>query len=110
MNKISSHQLHDRLRSGEDWVVINVLPRKSYEKLRIRGSLHASRYEEDFLEQVGDLVPDKSDPVVVYCNSATCNASSLAARELQEAGYSRVYELEQGVAGWLDAGLPVERR
>ena len=55
------------------------------------------------------LVGGKKDkPIVVYCASTTCDASPKAARRLNEAGFSKVYDYEGGVKAWKESGLELK--
>ena len=57
-----------------------------------------------FLElRVEDKVPDKERPVVLYCAGGT--RSALAAKTLEQMGYSDVTSMARGFNGWKDAGL-----
>jgi molybdopterin/thiamine biosynthesis adenylyltransferase/rhodanese-related sulfurtransferase len=61
-----------------------------------------------FLElRVEEQVPEKAAEVVLYCAGGT--RSALAARALQELGYSNVSSLAGGFTAWKRAGLPFER-
>jgi rhodanese-related sulfurtransferase len=51
------------------------------------------------------LIPDPADMVVVYCAGGV--RSILAARALQEMGYTNVHSLAGGMKAWKDANLPV---
>lgn len=58
-----------------------------------------------FLElRVEDAVPDKSQPVIVYCAGGT--RSALAAKSLQDLGYTDVVSLAGGFNAWKGAGAP----
>lgn len=48
---------------------------------------------------------DAGRAVVVYCRGG--NRSSMAAAALAEAGYDAA-KLEEGIVGWVEAGLPVD--
>ncbi len=52
--------------------------------------------------RVEDAVPDKTAPVVVYCAGGT--RSALAAKSLQDLGYTDVVSLAGGFNAWKDAG------
>ena len=99
MQALSADQLMERLGRGEIQHLIHVLPRQSFEKKRLPYAVHASLYEGDFLERIEELVEDKQEPIVVYCTSASCNASEKAAVELTRAGYGQVFDFEGGLKG-----------
>jgi sulfur-carrier protein adenylyltransferase/sulfurtransferase len=56
-------------------------------------------------ERIGDLVPDRSQRVLLYCR--TGNRSARAADELQELGYENVANVAGGIVAWQELGLPV---
>ncbi len=53
-------------------------------------------------------VPDTSTEVVVYCASATCQNSHIAARILDQIGYGNVSVFAGGKQAWVEAGLALE--
>jgi len=59
----------------------------------------------DFIAQVQSAFPDKSEQIVVGCQSG--KRSAMAADALTDAGYSALMNVEGGFAAWIGAGLPV---
>jgi rhodanese-related sulfurtransferase len=55
------------------------------------------------------LLPDKAAEIVVYCASATCQNSHIAAKVLAQLGYANVAVYAGGKQDWQEAGLPLER-
>lgn len=104
MQSLSAVRLKAMLDQGDDIQLIDVLPRASFDKQHIPGALHASCYDDDFLGQVEAHVDDRDSAVIVYCVSASCNASAKAARKLVDAGYTNVFDFEGGVREWGEAG------
>ena len=49
----------------------------------------------------------KDRPIIVYCDGG--DRAGKAAAALKRQGYTRVANLSGGLAGWQQAGLPVER-
>jgi len=45
---------------------------------------------------------------VVYCASATCQNSHIAARVLDQMGYANVAVFDGGKQAWVEAGLKLE--
>src|SRR3989449_8239766 len=56
--------------------------------------------------RIEETVPDRGADVVLYCAGGT--RSLLAAKTLQEMGYTRVRSMAGGFSAWKDAGLPLE--
>jgi rhodanese-related sulfurtransferase len=55
------------------------------------------------------LPKDKATPVVFYCANEKCTASHTAAKRAIKGGFSDVAVLPAGIAGWVNAGKPVEK-
>ena len=60
-----------------------------------------------FLElRIEEKVPDKGQPLILYCAGGT--RSALAARALQDLGYTDVHSMAGGFGKWKEAGFPIE--
>jgi rhodanese-related sulfurtransferase len=55
-----------------------------------------------------ELPSDKSQTLVFYCANTRCRASDGAAARAREAGYAHVNVMRAGIAGWVEAGEPVD--
>lgn len=107
IHSLSAERLREWMDEDDELLLIDVLPRVSFDKQHIPGSEHVSQYEEGFCEHVRELASGSSQPLVVYCNSKSCNASERAAQKLVRAGFSNVFELGGGIKEWQDAGYPI---
>lgn len=103
---ISRHELKELIDSGTALILVEALPRAYYEAEHLPGAIHLPHDEVG--ARAARLIPDKSGPVVVYCASAACRNSRIAAQALRQLGYTRVYEYTEGKQGWKEAGLPLE--
>jgi len=56
---------------------------------------------------VGEQLKRKDRPVIVYCDGG--ERAGKAASALKRQGFTRVLNLSGGLAGWQQAGLPVEK-
>ncbi len=54
------------------------------------------------------LLPDNDAQIVVYCANGPCQNSGIAARRLEQLGYTSVRDYHEGKAEWVEAGLPIE--
>lgn len=99
----------------EDLVIVDVrTPREWRETGLPRGAVQATLQDEDFIAQVLAAVKgDKDAPVALTCR--TGRRSARAAKALEAAGFSDLYNIREGWAGregsgpgWLARGLPVE--
>ncbi len=59
----------------------------------------------DLEDRVSELPEDKDTLILLYCRSG--NRSQDAAQTLQDMGFTNLIELESGITGWKNAGMPV---
>jgi molybdopterin/thiamine biosynthesis adenylyltransferase/rhodanese-related sulfurtransferase len=84
--------------------VLDVREKQETDQGMLPGARHVPR---GFLElRIEEAVPDRNTDVVLYCAGGT--RSLLAARSLQDMGYTRVRSLAGGYGAWKDSGLPIE--
>jgi rhodanese-related sulfurtransferase len=58
---------------------------------------------------LGLLPSSKATRLVFYCASSWCGAAETAAERAESAGYTVVSVLPDGIKGWTEAGLPVQK-
>ena len=104
---IALQGLRAKLDAGEKLLLLEALPRTSYEEVHLPGALNLPL---DELEELAPrLVPDPHAQIVVYCKVEACGNSELAARRLRRLGYTNVRDYVGGKAEWIAARLPIER-
>lgn len=106
MNTISTTDLDSKIRSGQDFVLLEALPPHHYAQKHLPG---AKNMPHDAVDQLAaGLIGNREREVVIYCASPTCQNSSVAARRLETLGYQNVRVFEGGKSAWEDAGLPFQ--
>ena len=103
MKTISKGELSSKLNS-DSLIVVNVLRKDGFDKIRIKGSVCIPRSE---LEAGRWRELDRSKEIVVHCSSYECGASRMAAEFLESKGYD-VKAYEGGIKEWAESGLPME--
>lgn len=84
----------------EGWRVLDVRTDEEYSQGSLPSAIHIDR---GFLEpRVEDALPDRAQPVVVYCAGGV--RSAFATKTLKELGYERVVSMSGGFNAWKDAG------
>jgi rhodanese-related sulfurtransferase len=79
-----------------------------FEREHLPGAIRGRIDDPDAtLTELGD---DFEAEIVVYCSSAACSGSALAAQLLEGRGYRNVMRYTAGKQDWLAAGLPIESR
>ncbi|WP_441286368.1 molybdopterin-synthase adenylyltransferase MoeB [Sorangium sp. KYC3313] len=104
IRELSLTELKRRLDDKVPMVLLDVREKEEYRAGFIPGAISIPR---GFLEiQVEQKLPDKSAPIVAYCAGGT--RSALAAKTLQELGYTNVESANPGFSRWKDMAYPVE--
>jgi len=85
------------LSSVEDIQLIDVRTIEEYNSGYIGGALNIDFYKSSFIDSINVL--DKSKTTVVYCKSG--NRSSKSALMMKSLGFKNVYNLKEGMNGWL---------
>jgi adenylyltransferase/sulfurtransferase len=102
VKEVDVHTLRHQLQTNPDLMLIDIREIDEWAQGRIEGSKHLTR---GFLElQIEASVPDRHRPIAVTCAGGV--RSLLAARSLQELGYSNVASVAGGFTAWKNAGYP----
>lgn len=98
-------ELRGMLEDGEPLMVIDVRERHEYEAGHLIGSVHIGKgvLERDIEKH--DV--EDTTRMVLYCGGGF--RSAIAARSLQEMGFSNAFSLWGGWRGILGEGLPIEQ-
>ncbi len=108
MTKILTRaDLQARLAANPGLVLLEALPEKYFNDGHLPGARHFPHDRARAL--AGAVVPAKDAEVVVYCASATCQNSHIAARTLSQLGYGNVSVYAGGKQDWVEAGLALEQ-
>ena len=97
--EVSRDETRKLLEDGAQ--LVDVRAAHEWDAGRIAGATHLPL--DELPGRAGEV--DAERPVVVYCRGG--NRSSMAAAALAEAGYDAA-KLEEGIVGWIEAGLPVD--
>lgn len=100
--EISVEELAARLHSSNPPAVAEILGPQYFASGHLPGAINLPL--DGFGENAVRALPNKSADIVVYCASATCQNSDIAARKLQSLGYQNVRLFRGGKAAWKDAG------
>jgi rhodanese-related sulfurtransferase len=105
MTEIDRDQLK-RMMEENAAVVVEVLSEDQYKDFHLPGAINVP-LGDDFEQRITAAIPDRHQPVAVYCENEKCDASPRAAERMAKLGYNRVYDYAAGKMDWKEAGLPV---
>jgi rhodanese-related sulfurtransferase len=106
-NTVTPREAESRRRQ-ENPLFLDARPPADYARGRIPGAVNFpvrefNRRIDDFFMEVD---PEKS--MIVYCSDAHCHLAEQLAQKLREAGFTNIHCMPAGIAGWKQAGFPVE--
>ena len=102
IREYSVAQVESEMSSG-NLVLIDVRERDEFMNGHLPGAQWIPR---GFLEmQIESLAPDRNQAICLYDGGG--NRSTLAARSLQEMGYTNVFSLAGGLSKWTKANKPI---
>lgn len=104
--EISRGSLWRKIRSGDEFVIVDALSPISYAASHLPGAINMPPEAVD--EQAERRIPDRDAEVVVHCANPGCDSSVEVATRLIELGYRNVRHYAGGKRDWADAGLPFE--
>lgn len=102
--QLSVEDVHESVESGEDLTVLDVREPGEWEQDHIPGAKHIPRGMLEFL--ANDELPEKDQRIVVHC--AVGGRGTLAAKSLQEMGYTNVANMQGGTNAWREKGYEME--
>ncbi|NQT09521.1 rhodanese-like domain-containing protein [Candidatus Bathyarchaeota archaeon] len=84
-----------------DMVILDVRTPSEFDDGHIEGAINIP---VDYLaERLNEL--SKDNELLVYCR--TGNRSARAVGILDESGFTKIFHMDAGITGWIDAGYPV---
>jgi rhodanese-related sulfurtransferase len=86
-------------------VVLDVRTGKEFKNGHIEGAQNIDFSQPDFEKQLQAL--DKSKAYLVHCQAGGRSEASM--KFFQKLGFESIYHMDEGYAGWEDAGKPVKR-
>lgn len=104
ITETSIDEVRQRLSAGDAVVLVDVREDAEWNKSHIGGAIHLGRGVID--RDIAGQVPDPGTEVILYCASG--GRSAMAAKALQDMGYSNVKSMAGGISAWNQAGYPVE--
>jgi len=107
MQTLSTKKLKEMKEQQTDFLLVNTLSEENFTAAHIPDSVNVPQQDSAFVSRVEQMAGGKEKPVVVYCASEQCQSSPEAAKKLDEAGFTNVYDYLGGAKAWQEAGEPL---
>ena len=103
---VSAEEVIDMILSNPELVVIDSRKKAEYIKGHIEGAINILNTELA-LEGLESIVPDRTTPVLFYCNGVRCLRSSDSITKAVGWGYTNIFWFRGGWKEWTEKRLPV---
>lgn len=103
---LSLESLLEMKANDDKFKLVEVLSKEEYKEGHIPRAINIPLEK---LETTAAQQLKKTDNIVVYCASYSCQASTKATRKLLGMGYSKTLDFKAGKRGWVHAGLELEK-
>jgi sulfur-carrier protein adenylyltransferase/sulfurtransferase len=104
IREISTADLNSLMQRPEPLIVIDVREHNEFVQGHLPGAMFIPRGSLEL--RIESAAPDRNQEICLYCGRG--NRSALAARSLQEMGYTHVYSLAEGISQWRKEGRSIE--
>lgn len=94
---LDSQTFESQMKNDENAVIIDVRTKGEHDEVKIPNSKLIDIMSPTFVNEIEKLDKDKS--YYLYCRSG--NRSYHAGRAMIQKGFSKVYNLEPGIIGWM---------
>ncbi len=84
-----------------DMAILDVRTPSEFDDGHIEGAINIP--VDDLAGRLDEL--SKDDELLVYCR--TGNRSARAVGILNDGGFTKIFHMDEGITGWMDAGYPV---
>src|SRR3954471_3007479 len=103
IKEVSPQEVKDKLNPENGFTLLDVREGDEWEQGHLNKAVFLPR---GFLEVKADkMLTNKQQPIVVYCAGGT--RSALAAKTLQDLGYTKVVSMAGGYGQWKASGFPI---
>jgi rhodanese-related sulfurtransferase len=92
-----------REKDNPDFVVLDIRTPPEFKNGHLREAILLDYYSRTFVQRLQQL--DKTKIYLVYCRSGNRSGKALAL--FNHLGFNHVYNMAEGINGWVSAGLPL---
>lgn len=107
-NFLDTNELQRLQADGEALLLVDVRLADDFTAGHLPGAVNNCVFEVPFVSRMADAAPDKAAPVCVYGHGLGSMEAAVAAEKLERDGYTSVYQYDDGLAGWREAGGEVQ--
>ena len=103
ISPLSAAKLIQIEKGNPDFVILDIRTPSEFQQVHLHKAFLLDFYSKTFVDDLKQL--DKNKIYLVYCRSGNRSGKALAL--FNRLGFTRVYNMADGINGWIRAGLPV---
>lgn len=103
---IDTNQLVDLKKKIPNLMIVDSRTKQYDDGKRIPGAIYLPADASE--AEISAALPKKDQPIVIYCWSEQCPASTWLVDHLIKMGYTNLYKYSEGLYIWINQGLPIE--
>ena len=107
-HKIEAEGLIQLVNQNENQIIIDSRISSDRKLGYIAGSISLQDTDTN-CESLAQIIPEKSDPVIFYCNGPSCRRSDNAVVIAVDCGYTEVYWFRGGIEAWKAGNYPIQK-
>lgn len=101
----NSKEVNAMLQKSGKWIVLDVRTAEEFAQGHIKGAINIDIRQPEALKEIDSL--DHQLPYIVHCR--TNHRSKMAADYMIKQGFKNVYQMMDGMNGWIQNELPLEK-
>jgi len=98
---VNSTEVAALLKKQPKMVILDVRTPDEFKAGHVKDAININIHDADALDRIGKL--DKKATYLVYCR--TKNRSGVAVNHMMQNGFTNVYQMMDGMSGWMQNGL-----
>jgi len=103
---LSAEEVVEQILINPDLVVVDSRKKTEYAKGHIEGAVNILNTEMN-RQDLEKIAPDKTKPILFYCNGVRCMRSYSAVSMALDWGYKNIFWFRGGWSEWTEKRLPV---
>lgn len=92
------------LADNPEILILDVRPKKDLVNGVLHNAINIDVTQPEFKEALQKL--DKNKEYLVYCNVGQRSAKAI--KEMEEAGFTKLHHIKDGIVKWKEAGYPID--
>jgi len=105
VTETNSKSVSAMLQKSHKWVVLDVRTAEEFNQGHIKGAINIDIRQPNALENIDKL--DHNAKYIVHCR--TNHRSKIAVDHMRQNGFKTVYQMMDGMDGWIQNKLPTEK-